>query len=251
MLIAENTVDTGKLARYFESIPMNFNFPLATAVVEGVKSGDARPIRAALDEMARLYPRGVIDTPFLTNHDQTRVATVLGRDPRKLRNAAAILLTLPGTPFIYYGEEIGMENAPAPNDEAKRTPMAWSASGGFSTGTPWHSYSPGIATNNVAAQESDPDSVLTYYHDWIAARKRSAALMKGEITPLPGEPQVLAYLRQSGEERALVVHNLGSTAISVPLAADVRETIHADRGVAVTPAGIELPPHASGAWSLH
>lgn len=250
LLIAENTVDTGKLARYFESIPMNFNFPLAAAVVEGVKSGDASRIRAVLDDMGRHYPRGIIDTPFLTNHDQTRVATILGRDPRKLRNAAAILLTLPGTPFIYYGEEIGMENAPAPNDEAKRTPMAWSANGGFTTGTPWHSYSPGIATNNVAAQDGDPESVLTYYRDWIAARKRSPALMKGEITPLPAEPQVLAYIRQSREERVIVVHNLGSAAISVRIAVELGETIHADRGVAVTPGGIELPPHASGAWSL-
>lgn len=250
VLIAENTVDTAKLARYFESIPMNFNFPLATAVLEGVKTGDASRIRAALDDIARQYPRGVIDTPFLTNHDQTRIATVLGRDPRKLRNAAAVLLTLPGTPFIYYGEEIGMENGPAPNDEAKRTPMAWTAGGGFTTGTPWHSYSPGIATNNVAAQENDPQSILTYYRNWIAARKRSAALMKGDIAALPGEPQVLAYVRQSGQERALVVHNLGSATTRFPLAAGVRETIHADRGVTVTPTGIELPPHASGAWHL-
>lgn len=252
VLIAENTVDTAKLARYFGSIPMNFNFPLAGAIVEGVKNGDAEPIRATLRDMLRLYPAGVIDTPFLTNHDQTRVATVLGNDSGKLRNAASILLTLPGTPFIYYGEEIGMQNAPAPNDEAKRTPMPWTPEGGFTSATPWHSYSPGVATNNVASQTADPNSLLAHYRSWIAARKRSSALSKGGLELLETTPQVLAFVRAADGERALVVHNLSAAALTIPAfpTAAPAETIHADRGVALEGSEILLPPHSGGAWRL-
>lgn len=250
MLVAENTVDTAKLATYFAEMPMNFNFPLASAIVEGVKNNDATRIRATLREVQARYPRGVIDTPFLTNHDQTRIATLLGNDDRKLRSAAAILLTLPGTPFIYYGEELGMQNGPTSADESKRTPMPWTSSGGFSTATPWHPYAPGMTTQNVAAQLDDPASLLSHYRNWIAARKRSVALSKGEITPLEGGSDVLAFVRESPLERVLVVHNLSDAVVTprLPIDASAFEVVYADRGV-TTPTA-PLPPHASGAWRI-
>jgi glycosidase len=213
ILVAENTVDVQTLATYFADVPMNFNFPLASAVLEGVNSGNANRIRDTLRAVISAYPRGVIDAPFLTNHDHTRVATVLNNDAGKLRNAAAILLTLPGAPFIYYGEEVGLQNGPASADEQKRTPMPWSSSGGFTTATPWFPYAPGLATNNVAAQTNDPASLLSYYRDWIAARKRAAGLMKGDITPLESGAQILAFIRDSGDDRVLVVHNVSNSLV--------------------------------------
>ena len=247
ILIAENTVGTAALARYFASVPMNFNFPLAASIVEGLKNGTAAPIRATLQAVLREYPAGIIDTPFLTNHDQTRIATVLGNDEGKLRNSAAILLTLPGTPFIYYGEEIGMQNGPLPNDEAKRTPMAWSANGGFTTGTPWHSYSPGTSANNVAAQIDDRTSLLSYYRDWIAARKRSPALMKGTIAPLQTTDAVLAYVRASSGESVLAVHNVTGSPVTITIPG-AGEVVHADPGVTASSQNLFLPPHSSGVW---
>jgi glycosidase len=266
ILVAENTVDTARMATYFgatdvirggDEMPMNFDFPLASAIVDGVRSGSATRIRETLRDVIRLYPRGIIDTPFLTNHDQTRMATVLGNDPRKLRNAAAILLTLPGMPFLYYGEEVGLQNGPNPNDEAKRTPMPWSAAGGFTTATPWHPYAPGLAAENVASQSSDPDSLLSYYRGWIAARKGSAALSKGEITPFDMSAQVLAFVRNAGDERVLVVHNLGDATADAALPVDATsfDPVHADTAVP-TPTGgpgawrVSLPPHSSGAWRI-
>jgi len=257
VLVAENTVDTRTLATYFADGPMNFNFPLASAIVDGVNSGTASRIRATLTDMISAYPPGAIDAPFLTNHDQTRIATVLGNNPGKLRNAAAILLTLPGAPFIYYGEEVGLQNGPTSADESKRTPMPWNASGGFTTGTPWFGYAPGLAVNNVASQTNDPQSLLSYYRNWIAARKRSAALMKGDIAPIETSAQILAFTRNSSSERVLVVHNLSGAAATVTLNLNAAgfETVYADTGI-VDPTGasgawqVTLPARSSGAWRL-
>ncbi len=258
ILVAENTTDTRTLAKYFESMPMNFNFPLATAIIEGVNRGDANRIRTTLREVINEYPRGIIDTPFLTNHDQTRIATVLGNNEGKMRNAAAVLLTLPGAPFIYYGEEVGMQNGPTSADESKRTPMPWNSSGGFTTSTPWREYAPGLAANNVASQTTDPRSLLSYYRNWIAARKRSSGLLKGDVTLLETGAQIFAFIRGSGEERVLVLHNLSDSSVTAgPLAVSANglELVNADAGVS-DPIGssnawrVTLPPRSSGAWRL-
>jgi alpha-amylase len=266
ILAAENTTDPPELARYYGStavirggdeMPMNFNFPLAAALIEGVNHEDANGIRQALRDMSQFYPPGVIDTPFLANHDHPRLATTLGGDSGKLRSAAAILLTLPGMPFLYYGEEVGLRNGPTPADEWKRTPMPWRSSGGFTTGAAWHAYAPGIETDNVASQTSDPRSLLSSYRNWIAARKRSGGLRSGDLTLLGIAPQVLAFVRGTADERVLVVHNLsGSTVDAGPLALDAAafETIYADGGA--VPRGspgawrVSLPPHGSGAWRI-
>lgn len=266
VLVAENTVDTARMATYFGStavikggdeMPQNFNFPLAGAIVNGLKLNNAAGIRQVLGDVNRLYPKGIIDVPFLTNHDQTRIATQLNNDEGKLRSAAAILLTLPGMPFLYYGEEVGMDNGPASNDEAKRTPMPWTASGGFTTGTPWHAYAPNLATDNVATQRNDPNSLLSHYRAWIAARKRSVALSKGTVITLDTPAHILAFLRDSGSERVLVVHNLAAVAAEVPLAVEAGgfEAVHASAGFAA-PSGargawrVSVPAYGSGAWRL-
>jgi alpha-amylase len=259
ILVAENTVETAKLAAYFADVPMNFNFPLASAIVDGVNKSDATAIVSTIREMLNDYPEGAIDAPFLTNHDQTRIATLLNNNAAKLRDAAAILLTLPGAPFIYYGEELGMQNGTTQEDESKRTPMPWTASGGFTTGTPWRTYSPGTAQSNVAAETSDPQSLLSYYRNWIAARKKSNALLKGDIAVLASPASVLAFIRTSGNERVLVVHNLGSSSVTAgpfDIAAAGFEPVFADSG-ATDPAQsdggwrVTLPAHASGAWRAH
>ncbi len=168
-----------------------------------------------------------------------------------MRNAAAILLTLPGTPFIYYGEEVGMQNGPTSADESKRTPMPWNASGGFTTGTPWFAYAPGVATNNVASEIGDPASLLSYYRNWIAARKHSPALLKGDLTPLETSSQILAFTRGSGDERVLVIHNVGDASASLPLpVTGLPEAIREDPGVSITGTNVSLPPRSSGVWRI-
>ncbi len=238
LLVGENWTTTANIAPYYGStarvrggdeLPASFNFPLADAIVSAAQNGNAKAILDVLAEMKRLYPEGVLDAPFLRNHDQIRLATELGNDPGKLRLAAAILLTMPGMPFVYYGEEIGLQNGGTGSaDELKRTPMPWTGApgGGFSTAAPWYPFAPGQAHTNVAAQTGDPDSLLRHYRDLIRMRKRSEAMREGAIEPIPlTSPGALAFIRKGPSQRVLVVHNLepGEQRIG-PLAVSIDES---------------------------
>jgi alpha-amylase len=234
VLVGENWTDTGKIAPYYglttsvpggDELPLNFDFPLASRIIAGSRSGDATVIADKLDEVNRTYPAGATDVPFLTNHDMRRIASDLKDDPGKLRSAAAVLLTLPGAPFLYYGEEIGLLNGTTDDDESKRTPMPWDATpgGGFTTGKPWHRFAPGLEKTNVAAQSGDPASLLSHYRALIRARHASPALAVGRLEVVSREGSVLAFLRTEGQERVLVAHNLGDKAVEVPVAVAARK----------------------------
>jgi glycosidase len=166
--------------------------------------------------------------PFLRNHDQTRTLTALGGDVARAKLAATLLLTLPGLPFVYYGEEIGMTGDKP--DERLRTPMQWSRgpAGGFTRGTPWESRQPDSLTANVEAERNDPGSLLTLYRRLIHLRAKTPALGAGVLVPLAtSHDAVAAYLRIEGDRAVLVVANLGVT----PLA-----------GVTLSSAQRALPP---------
>jgi len=267
VLVGEAWTETSKIAAYYGStenvpggdeLPLNFDFPLAKKIVEGVEIGESKSIAATLREISGTYPPGATDVPFLTNHDMRRVASVLKGDPGKLRSAAAILLSLPGTPFLYYGEELGLLNGTADGDEAKRTPMPWNggAGGGFTTGTPWYRFAPEQATTHVAAQTGDPRSLLSHYRRWIRARHASPALSRGELRLLHAEGPVLAFVRTQGAERVLVAHNLGAEPqeISIPVESNRPEPLLATDGATATREGpalrLTLPAYASGAFRL-
>jgi alpha-amylase len=242
--------------------PTNFDFPLAERIVRGVNSGDAGGIAEKIAEIQRLYPAGVVDAPFLTNHDQVRVATQLSQSVPKMKNAAAILLTLPGAPFLYYGEELGLQNGTTGNDEAKRTPMPWdgTAGGGFSTGPPWFGFAPGRETENVAAETLERTSLLTRYRDLIRLRHSSSALAKGDLellTPSSSSP-TLGFLRADGAKRVLVVHNLTDQFVNggpYAVTASGSERLFTDEGVG-DPSGpngewrVTLAPRATGVFRL-
>jgi len=266
-LIGENWSDTELIAPYYgdtsavpggDELPLNFDFPLASQIVQGVLGGSADGIAAKLEEVKRTYPPGATDVPFLTNHDQRRVASELRNDPDKLRTAAAVLLTLPGTPFLYYGEEVGLQNGPETADEDKRTPMPWDSSqgGGFTTAEPWHDFAPGRETANVAAQTGDPGSLLSRYRNLIRARHASAALSRGALEVLSGSGPLLAFLRREGTERVLVVHNLGGQpqVATLTVAAAGFDPLFVDSGVALEVAGgsarASVPAHASGVFRM-
>ena len=265
VLIGEAWTETPIIAQYYGStsavpggdeLPLNFDFPLAEQIVSGVRAGKADGIAAKLAEVRAAYPAGATDVPFLANHDQQRVASQLHDDPALLRSAAAVLLMLPGTPFLYYGEEIGLDNGPGGADEEKRTPMPWDATSGhgFTTGQPWHSFAPGTAT--VADQAFDPASLLSRYRQLIKARHASAALTRGSLQMVSGTGPLLAFIATSGTERVLVAHNLGAQATDgpIPLTAGGADSVFADAGASLVTSGasarLVLPPHASAVFRL-
>jgi glycosidase len=273
VLVGENWSTTPIVATYYGStkdvpggdeLPLNFNFGLSEQILAGLNGGNAAPIAAKLVEMATVYPAGVSDAPFLTNHDMVRVANQVGGHTGKLANAAALLLTLPGAPFLYYGEELGVANGTANNDEAKRTPMPWddTAGGGFTTGTPWYPFSQGARAGvSVAAQTNVPGSLLSRYRALIRARHASEAMSRGGLkllSPTQGSQAMLSFVRTLGEERVLVVHNVTDYTVSAgpfELPGSTPEVLFADSNVSVLSRAAggwqaSLPPRATGIWRL-
>ena len=130
---------------------------------------------------------------------------------------------MPGTPFIYYGEEIGMTGDKP--DPRIRTPMQWAVapSAGFTDGTPWEFLQADSLTANVEVMDRDPASLLSHYRRIIHARADDPALRRGDFVPLEADrAHVLAYLRRAGRDLTMVVANLGSTeAVDVGLTSAV------------------------------
>ncbi len=197
------------------SVDMTFNFGLATGIRLALQNGRAAPLATALGDAITQWPVNQ-QASFLTNHDQDRIMSQLNGDAASARLAAFLLLTAPGVPFVYYGEEIGMRGRKP--DERIRTPMQWSAdgpSGGFSTAEAWQALQDDWATVNVAAQDKDPDSLLTAYRDLIRLRTANAALREGATTVLDGgaEP-VIGWLRTTADQVLLIVVNVGDEPVA-------------------------------------
>jgi alpha-amylase len=185
-----------------------FNFEMSTGMVNGANAGASSGITSAILFALADMPDFNFAT-FLTNHDQNRVMSVLNGNVDKAKVAASLLLTSPGTPFIYYGEEIGMQGRKP--DEDIRLPMQWSGeqNAGFSGGRPWRSPEASYPQVNVAAQLNDPDSLLSHYRTLINLRHNHPALSGEAIQLLDTEHSgVYAALRYNGDEALLVLVNL-------------------------------------------
>lgn len=217
------------LQPYYDPPQLNayFQFDLAgqaiIAAQQGVGDGLAYVVTDALERQP-LAPWGT----FLTNHDQNRVMSVLGDDLNQAKLAASVLLTMPGLPFVYYGEEIGMTGTKP--DERIRTPMQWNGSetGGFTTGMPWQALQNDVATVNVAIQNEDPQSLLSHYRTLIHLRVDNPALASGDyLSVATSERSVLAFLRRTGDQTVLVVIAFGDTRITDPTLRIVADTLPA------------------------
>ncbi|MBC8160329.1 MAG: DUF3459 domain-containing protein [Roseiflexaceae bacterium] len=199
---------------YPDQLDSYFVFDLGGRIIAAAAQSNGRPFASAAQRVEDGIPFQRY-APFLTNHDQNRAMNFLGGDVSKAKIAATALLTLPGMPFVYYGEEIGMlgeKGSPPKVDEPLRTPMQWSAEagGGFSGGQPWQALQPNYSEVNVAAQASDADSLLNLYRKLIHLHTTTPALAQGSLTRLESsENAVAAYLRQHGDQAVLVVLNFG------------------------------------------
>lgn len=192
----------------------------------------AEAIRRAVGEYERLLPPGAWPNWVLGNHDRPRLATRLGR--AQARVAQMLLLTLRGTPTCYYGDELGLENGVIPPEKVRdpqavnqpevahrfgrdpqRTPLPWdaSANAGFAPegAEPWLPLAADYAVRNVAAQDTDPGSVLNFFRALARLRQSSPALLRGDYREVPDVPDgVYAYTRSLADETLLIVLNFAS-----------------------------------------
>jgi len=202
-----------------DDLDMTFDFGLAGAYVAAAQSGDGSALSRVLEKVTSLYPASGGFGAFLTNHDMDRIASQLGGDLGELRVAADLLLTGPGVPFVYYGEEIGMTGAKP--DERIRTPLRWDASSpaaGFSSHAPWEAMSGDPASLNVSTESVDPGSLLSRYRELIRLRAAHPAIATGSWTPIDVDsPGVVAALRRNPTETALVLTNVSNAAASPTL----------------------------------
>jgi glycosidase len=190
-----------------------FAFDLSGSVV-GAAKGDT----ASIQKLADYYKtRSVNLAPFVSNHDSfagDRLWNQVQGNLAQYKMAAASYLLLPGTPFIYYGEEIGMASSNAlSGDAALRTPMSWTADAkGFSTATPFRALSANVNSQNVTQQQSDSNSLYQHYKQLLALRNTQLALRSGTYEAAWALQKTMGFQRVAGAEKIMVVLNFDTQA---------------------------------------
>jgi glycosidase len=217
--IGEVWSSTASIIPYVQNdrLDVCFDFDLAGNILGATNSGNPSGIRQQMQTMLESYPALQYGT-FLTNHDMDRLSNSLGFNVDKMKLAASIYLTLPGIPFVYYGEEVNMLGNGA--HENIRRPMQWSAEpyGGFSTTAPWYNVGSNYTTNNVEVMENNPNSLLNHYKKLIHIRNGQSALKKGNYLEVGSTANsVYSFARIYQNEGVVVASNFGTQTANASL----------------------------------
>ncbi|MDF2765569.1 MAG: alpha amylase catalytic region [Rhodospirillales bacterium] len=261
VLIGEIYLPIERLVSYYGADLSGAHLPFNFQLIQ--TQWNARAIAALIDSYEAALPPGGWPNWVLGNHDKSRIATRIGA--AQARAAAMLLLTVRGTPTMYYGDEIGMTDVPIPRHllqdpfernvpgigcgrDPERTPMQWDASpgAGFTTGRPWLPFAPDWQETNVATQAGLSGSILTLCRRLIALRRAEPALAVGSYSPVHSEGDVLAYIREGSGRRFLVALNLASrpAQLTMPAGATARMllTTYLDREGEIAPSLLPLRP---------
>ncbi|MCK8487336.1 alpha-amylase family glycosyl hydrolase [Paenibacillus sp. MBLB2552] len=233
------------IASYLDgALDSGFNFSLAETILSSVKNEKDANIPFTLERSYKLYGEksggNFVDATFLTNHDQNRVMTQLEGDLPHAKMAASLLLTLPGNPFIYYGEEIGMYGAKP--DELIREPMRWTQDDSDGQ-TTWETAvnNAGKKALSVKEQIIDPASLLSHYRKLIQIRNEFPALKDGAILEYEtDQPGITAFVRATKDQAVLVVHNLTGGKLTFTLNSNQADGKSFAKLLAETSEGAEL-----------
>jgi glycosidase len=239
------------LAPWMGALDAVFDFPLAARLIESAKTETDRDIGATLarvDAAYRAAARGRFDNaPLLSNHDTERVMSQLDGNTAHMRSAAAMLLTLPGHPFVYYGEELGMRGKKP--DPHLREPMRWYRAGKGPGEPTWEGWTAGDGPAvSVEAQNNDSASLLGWYRMLIDWRRDIPALRDGVARAWrDANMQVAAWELDDAQGDVLVLHNLSGKPQAVNLPSSRFHTLLRHTRADTTLAGgrLELPPYGS------
>jgi alpha-glucosidase len=229
-------MSTAKVAEFYgdgDELHLAFNFPPLYA------PWDAAKWRTRIDRaLAEFDPRDAWATWVLSNHDNPRHRTRYGGGEARARAAAVLLLTLRGTPFLYAGEELGLEDAVIPDEavvdpggrDGCRAPIPWDGSTGHGWGdaSPWLPWPPEPDVRNAETLRADPGSILHLYRRILAARRDSPALQLGAWEPLPAPDGVIAYRRAAGDDQRVVIVNFDDDEMAVPVDCDLTVEVASD-----------------------
>jgi alpha-glucosidase len=230
VLIGEIYLPVHQLVAYYGTGLNGADLPFNFQLIE--TAWNAERLARLIQEYEEALPPGAWPNWVLGNHDKSRVATRIGES--QARVAAMLLLTLRGTPTIYYGEELGMKDAPISPQEVQdpaeknepglglgrdpeRTPMPWDGTlcAGFSRGNPWLPLAPDYASRNVSLLRETGNSILNLYRGLIELRRNNSALSTGAITAVAADGDILRYERHLDAERIAVTLNVGKEAHEV------------------------------------
>jgi glycosidase len=219
-LVGECYANSSIIASYAreDALDSFFEFGLSRAVFEALRFEQPGILKQTLAKLRDEYAGRQTWSSFLANHDQDRTLTQFNGDVSLARLAAQLEFVIPGTPFIYYGEEIGMKGGKP--DPDLRTPMQWNGvapTAGFSTGdvAPWHAVNPDYPTVNVERESADPASLLSLYKRLVRLHATTPALRRGiEIPVTASADRVFASLRQEGSDCVLILANLGTEPVN-------------------------------------
>lgn len=271
LLIGEIHLPMERLMAYYgvelSGIHLPFNFNLIGA------PWSATVLRDLIATYEAALPPGAWPNWVLGNHDTSRIASRIGAAGARL--AAMLLLTLRGTPTMYYGDELGMEDVPIPHERVQdpfernvpgigvgrdpaRTPMRWLPGyrAGFTSGEPWLPLGEALVECNVEGQTRDASSMLLFYRRLLALRRAEPCLAVGDYADIPCDETCLAYTRSYAERCLLVMLNFSDSNRRIPLARDVWKgrlifSSYVSRAAETFTAGVPLAPAEGVVIEIH
>lgn len=244
-ILGEAWESLDRRATLLKGLDAALNFDVGEDIIALVKNGGSgkvyvQNLQGIYDAYAASQPE-YLDAPFLTNHDQNRLYGMVGAKPERAKMAAAMLLTLPGNPIVYYGEELGMLGAKP--DEQIRTPMIWG--NGDPLQASWEESRYNKNTKSVWDQASDPESILSFYKALIALRNDHPALLEGTLKAFDAGNDILAaYTLTGGGETLYVLHNFTAKeqAASVP---GTLKPVYQSAEMALEAGNVTLPAYST------
>jgi len=257
-IVGEVWTSAEKIAPFFRGLKANFNFDLAFAIQDIVKTGKVeKDIVKMLLRNYRIFSKenpDFIDATMLTNHDQNRIGSIAEGNIDKLKVAASLLLTLPGNPYLYYGEELGMKGTKP--DENIREAFQWNSRFEDHERTNWRKpkFNSDSKTTPLRFQREDSGSLFNFYKKLIQIRKEIPAL--AQISPPNlkhsdiNHPQIVSFIRPHAEGDVLVIQNVSDKNVILDFKFQLKQEIFSNKNLEIKSQKLHLPAYGLGIYLL-